>query len=208
MTDLPSLLVVVGRYGDVPGGAEVHARNVVQRLAPHFAVEVATTTATDYRTWESELTAGIDVTHIPYKGSGPATIALMTGEVDFSFAGSIVSTPYIQAGTITGYAITSKKRVPTLPNVPTSAEAGVPGFDVTTWYGLYAPRNTPKPILDALVDALQKALKDPALVNRFAELSMAPVEQERATPAALEAHLRSEIDRWGRIIKDAGITPQ
>ena len=84
----------------------------------------------------------------------------------------------------------------------------MPKFDVTTWYGLYAPRNTPKTIVDAIVDALQKALKDPTLVNRFAELSMAPVEQERATPAALEAHLRSEIDRWGRIIKDAGITPQ
>ena len=68
--------------------------------------------------------------------------------------------------------------------------------------------NTPKPIVDALVDALQKALKDPPLVNRFAELSMAPVEQERATPAALEALLKSEIDRWGHIIKDAGITPQ
>ena len=67
-------------------------------------------------------------------------------------------------------------------------------------YGLYAPRNTPKPIMDALVDALQKAMKDPPLVNRFAELSMAPVEQERATPAALEALLKSEIDRWGRMV--------
>jgi tripartite-type tricarboxylate transporter receptor subunit TctC len=95
-----------------------------------------------------------------------------------------------------------------LPNVPTSAEAGVPKFDVTTWYGLYAPRNTPKPIVDALVNALQKALTDPPLVSRFAELSMAPVELERATPAALEALLKSEIDRWNRIIKQAGIEPQ
>jgi tripartite-type tricarboxylate transporter receptor subunit TctC len=92
--------------------------------------------------------------------------------------------------------------------VPTSAEAGLPKFDVTTWYGLYAPRSTPKPIVDALVDALQKALKDPPLVSRFAELSMAPVEQDRATPAALESLLKSEIERWGRIIKQAGIEPQ
>jgi len=98
--------------------------------------------------------------------------------------------------------------VATLPNVPTSAEAGVPGFDVTTWYGLYAPRNTPKPIVDALVAALQKALKDPPLINRFAELSMAPVEEERATPAALDAFLRAETDKWSRIIKRAGIEPQ
>jgi tripartite-type tricarboxylate transporter receptor subunit TctC len=73
---------------------------------------------------------------------------------------------------------------------------------------MYAPRNTPKPIVDALVNALQKALKDPPLVSRFAELSMAPVDQERATPAALEALLKSEVDRWGRIIKQAGIEPQ
>ena len=84
----------------------------------------------------------------------------------------------------------------------------MPKFDVTTWYGMYAPRNTPKPIVDALVDALQKALKDPPLVSRFAELSMAPVEQDRATPAALETLLKAEIDRWGRIIKQAGIEPQ
>ena len=95
-----------------------------------------------------------------------------------------------------------------MPNLPTATEAGVPKFDVTTWYGLYAPKNTPKPIVDALVDALQKALKDPPLVNRFAELSMAPVEEERATPAALESFLKSEIVKWDKIIKDAGITPQ
>jgi tripartite-type tricarboxylate transporter receptor subunit TctC len=98
--------------------------------------------------------------------------------------------------------------VPTLPDVPTSAEAGLPAFDVTTWYGLYAPHGTPKPVVDKLVAALQSALRDPALVTRFAELSMTPVEQERATPAALESFLKTEIDKWGRIIKQAGIAPQ
>lgn len=92
--------------------------------------------------------------------------------------------------------------------MPTSAEAGVPEFDVTTWYGLYAPRGTPKPVVDHLVGALQTALKDPALISRFAELSMAPVESSRATPEALEAFLKSEIGKWGRIIKAAGIEPQ
>lgn len=117
-------------------------------------------------------------------------------------------TPYIQSGTIKGYAITSKKRVATLPGVPTSAEAGVPAFDVTTWYGLYAPRGTPKPAIELLVSALQTALRDPALVSRFAELSMAPVDAERATPEALEAFLKAEIGRWGKIIRAAGIEPQ
>jgi tripartite-type tricarboxylate transporter receptor subunit TctC len=117
-------------------------------------------------------------------------------------------TPHIQSRTIKGYVITSKKRVPTLPDVPTSAEAGVPAFDVTTWYGLYAPRGTPKPVVATLVTALQTALKDPALINRFGELSMTPVEQERATPEALEAFLKAEVDKWGRIVKEAGIEPQ
>jgi tripartite-type tricarboxylate transporter receptor subunit TctC len=148
------------------------------------------------------------LTPIYYKGGGPALNDVIAGHIDVYCDPATGPTPYIQAGTIPGYAITSKKRVPTLPNLPTSAEAGVPAFDETTWYGMYAPRDTPKPTVDALVDALQKALKDPALINRFAELSMTPVEDERATPAALERLLKLEIDRWARIIRDAGITPQ
>ena len=148
------------------------------------------------------------LTAVYYKGGGPALNDIIAGHIDVYCDPATGPTPYIQAGAIPGFAITSKKRVSTLPNLPTSAEAGVPAFDVTTWYGLYAPRNTPKPIVDALVEALQKALKDPALVNRFAELSMSPVEPERATPAALEAFLRSETDKWSRIIKQAGIEPQ
>jgi tripartite-type tricarboxylate transporter receptor subunit TctC len=148
------------------------------------------------------------LTPVYYKGGGPALNDIIAGHIDVYCDPATGPTPHIQAGTIPGHAITSKRRVPTLPNVPTSAEAGVPKFDVTTWYGLYAPRSTPKPIIDALVGALQTALKDPPLVNRFAQLSMAPVEEERATPAALERLLKAEIERWGLIIKDAGITPQ
>src|SRR5882724_8862571 len=151
---------------------------------------------------------GAKLTPIYYKGGGPALNDAIAGHIDVYCDPATGPTPYIQSGTIKGYAITSRQRLATLPDVPTSAEAGVPDFDVTTWYGLYAPRNTPKPTVDALVNALQKALKDPALVNRFAELSMAPVEEERATPAALESLLKSEIVKWDRIIKDAGITPQ
>jgi tripartite-type tricarboxylate transporter receptor subunit TctC len=148
------------------------------------------------------------LTPIYYKGGGPALNDAIAGHIDVYCDPATGPTPYIQSGTIKGYAITSKQRLATLPDVPTAAEAGVPAFDVTTWYGLYAPRNTPRPIVDALVDALQKALKDPALIKRFAELSMTPVEQERATPEALESFLRSEITKWDRIIKDAGIEPQ
>ena len=147
------------------------------------------------------------LTPVYYKGGGPALNDIIAGHIVYCDPAT-GPTPYIQAGTIPGYAITSRKRVTTLPDLPTAAEAGVPAFDVTTWYGLYAPRNTPKAIVDALVDALKKALKDPPLVNRFAELSMTPVEEERATPAALDAFLRAETVKWSRIIKQAGIEPQ
>lgn len=148
------------------------------------------------------------LTPIYYKGGGPALNDVIAGHIDVYCDPATGPTPYIQSKTIRGYAITSKTRVATLPDVPTSAEAGVPEFNVTTWYGLYAPRGTPKPILDRLVGALQSALRDPVLVNRFAELSMAPVEPERATPDALEGFLKAEIGKWGMIIKAAGIDPQ
>jgi tripartite-type tricarboxylate transporter receptor subunit TctC len=148
------------------------------------------------------------LTPIYYKGGGPALNDVIAGHIDVYCDPATGPTPYIQSGTIKGYAITSKKRVATLPDVPTSAEAGVAGFDVTTWYGLYAPHGTPKPVIDLLVGALQTALKDPALISRFAELSMTPVDAERATPEALEAFLKAEIGKWGRIIKAAGIEPQ
>ncbi|HEY8337448.1 MAG TPA: tripartite tricarboxylate transporter substrate-binding protein [Tardiphaga sp.] len=148
------------------------------------------------------------LTAIYYKGGGPALNDIIAGHIDVYCDPATGPTPYIQAGTIPGYAITGKKRVSTLPNLPTAAEAGVPAFDVTTWYGLYAPRDTPPAIVGALVDALQKALKDPALIERFSELSMTPVEAEQATPEALRRQLTTEIGRWDRIIKAAGITPQ
>jgi tripartite-type tricarboxylate transporter receptor subunit TctC len=153
-------------------------------------------------------TTDTKLTSVYYKGGGPALNDVIAGHIDVYCDPATGPTPYIQSGTIKGYAITSKKRVATLPDVPTSAEAGVPAFDVTTWYALYAPRGTPKPVVDVLVSALQTALKDPPLVSRFAELSMTPVETERATPEALEAFLKTEIDKWARIIKAAGIEPQ
>ena len=153
-------------------------------------------------------TTDTKLTPVYYKGGGPALNDVIAGHIDVYCDPATGPTPHIQSGTIKGYAITSKKRISTLPDVPTAAEAGFPAFDVTTWYGLYAPRGTPKPVITALVAALQTALKHPALVSRFAELSMVPVEQDRANPAALEAFLKAEIEKWGRIIKAAGIEPQ
>jgi tripartite-type tricarboxylate transporter receptor subunit TctC len=146
-----------------------------------------------------------DLTTIPYKGTGPAMNDLMGGQVDFMCDQTTNTTSQIKAGRIKVYGVTTKKRVPSLPDVPTMHEAGLPNFEVAVWHALYAPKGTPKPIIDKLVKALQDALKDSNVKLRFAELGTEPVATNRATPEALRAHLRAEVDKWGPILKKAGI---
>jgi tripartite-type tricarboxylate transporter receptor subunit TctC len=146
-----------------------------------------------------------DLTTIPYKGTGPAMNDLLGGQVDFMIDQTTNTTSHIKAGKIKVYGVTTKKRLASLPNVPTMSEAGLPNFEVTVWHALYAPKGTPRPIIDQLSKALQQALKDPVLNKRFADLGSEAVAQNRATPEALRAHLKSEIDRWRPIIKKAGV---
>jgi tripartite-type tricarboxylate transporter receptor subunit TctC len=146
-----------------------------------------------------------DVTTVPYKGTGPAMNDLLGGQVDFMCDQTTNTTSQIKAQKIKVYGVTTKKRVASLPNVPTMDEAGLKGFEVSVWHGLYAPKGTPKSVIDALTRALQVALKDDNVRLRFAELGTEPVAENRATPAALRAHLKAEIDKWGPIIKKAGL---
>jgi tripartite-type tricarboxylate transporter receptor subunit TctC len=150
-------------------------------------------------------TIGADVTTVPYKGTGPAMTDLIGGQVDFMCDQTTNTTQQIKAGTVKAYAVTTKKRVASLPNLPTLDESGLKGFEVGIWHGMWAPHGTPKPAIDKLVAALQTALKDPGLTKKFEELGTEPEPQNRATPEALRAHLKSEIDKWGPIIKKAGI---
>jgi tripartite-type tricarboxylate transporter receptor subunit TctC len=142
---------------------------------------------------------------VPYKGGGQVINDLIGGHVDFYCEPATGTTGHIQSGKIKGYAVTTKTRLPTLPDVPTTAEAGFAKIAITTWFALYAPRGTPAPVIDRLVAALQSALKDTTVVTRFAQLSMEPVSQDRATPAALDSHLRSEVASWAAILKEAGV---
>jgi tripartite-type tricarboxylate transporter receptor subunit TctC len=146
-----------------------------------------------------------DLTTVPYKGTGPAMTDLMGGQVDFMCDQTTNTTPQIKGDKVKAYAVTTKKRVASLPQLPTMEEAGLKGFEVGIWHGLWAPHGTPKPALDKLVAALQSALKDPEIIARFAELGTEPEPQSRATPEALRAHLKSEIEKWSPIIKKAGI---
>jgi tripartite-type tricarboxylate transporter receptor subunit TctC len=146
-----------------------------------------------------------EFTTIPYKGTGPAMNDLLGGQVDFMCDQTSNTISQIKAGKIKVYGVTTKTRVSALPDVPTLQEAGLPGFEVSVWQGLYAPKGTPKAVIDTLAKALQTALADPALRKRFDELGTEPASKENATPEALRKHLKSEIDKWAPIIKKAGV---
>src|SRR5436190_3603395 len=146
-----------------------------------------------------------ELTAVPYNGTGPAMNDLLGGQVDIMCDQTTNTTSQIKAGKIKVYGVTTKKRVASLSNVPTMDEAGSKGFEVSVWHGLYAPKGTPKPVIDKLTKALQAALKEDNVKQRFAELGTEPVAENRATPTALRAHLKAEIDKWSPIIKKAGV---
>lgn len=146
-----------------------------------------------------------DLTTVPYKGTGPAMNDLLGGTVDFMCDQSTNTTGHIKSGKIKVYGVTMAKRLSSMPDVPTLSEAGLPNFTISVWHALYAPKGTPKPIVDQVAKALQEALKDANLKQRYGDLGAEPVAQNLATPEALRAHLKSEIDRWGPIIKKAGV---
>jgi putative tricarboxylic transport membrane protein len=146
-----------------------------------------------------------DLTTVPYKGTGPAMNDLLGGQVDFMCDQTTNTTGQIKAGKVKAYAVTTAKRVASLPELPTMQEAGVAGFEIAIWHGLYAPKGTPKPVIDKLASALQVALKDANVKTRFAELGTEPVAVDRGTPEALRTQLASQIDLWSPIIKKAGV---
>jgi len=150
-------------------------------------------------------TVQADLTTVPYKGTAPAINDLLGGQVDVLCDQTTNTTSHIKSGRIKAYAVTSKARVPSLPDLPPAADAGLPGFEVNVWHGVYAPKGTPKPVLDKLVAALQVAIADPAFIQRMADLGSVVVSKDKATPDGLKNHLRAEIDKWTPIIKKAGV---
>lgn len=146
----------------------------------------------------------IDLTTVPYKGTAPAMTDLIGGQVDLMCDQTTNTTQQIKAGTVKVYGVTSTQRVPSLKDVPTLAEQGMKGFEVVVWHGLYAPKGTPKPILDKLVASLQAAVQDATFTSRLADLGAVPVPVAKANPEALRAHLQAEIKKWDPIIKKAG----
>ena len=142
---------------------------------------------------------------IPFKGTGPALASLEAGHVDVLCDQVSNTLPAIKAGKVKVFAVATKKRFDELPNVPTVAENGVPGFEVIIWHALFAPKGTPKPVIDKLVAALQQALKDPGFKSRMSELGADIVPADSARPDALRSLLKAETEKWAPIIKKAGV---
>jgi len=144
-------------------------------------------------------------TLVPFNGGAPAMNALVAGQVDYLCADVLTSAPQLQAGTIKAYAIAAAARSPLLPQVPTTAEAGLGEFQASTWFGLFAPKATPGPVLDKLADALDRALDDAAVRKRLAEIGNEVPDKAARGREALRALVKREIARWTPIIQAAGV---
>ncbi len=147
---------------------------------------------------------GVQMNGIPYRGTGPAMNDLLSGQFDVMCDQTTNTTNQIKEGKIKGFAVTTKTRVSSLPDLPTLDAGAVKGFEVAAWHAMWAPKGLPQDVSDKLVAALQTALRDPKVIERFASLGTEPVPAELATPAALKAHLTAEVPRWGAVIKASG----
>jgi tripartite-type tricarboxylate transporter receptor subunit TctC len=141
---------------------------------------------------------------INFNGTGPAMTDILGDRVDLMCDQTTNTTGQIKGGKVKAYGVTTKTRVKSLPDLPTLDQAGLKGFEVAVWHGIYAPKGTPKEVVAKLTQALQAALKDPKVIQAFAELGTEPVPQDQATGAALQAKLKAEIEKWRPLIQAAG----
>lgn len=160
---------------------------------PHLSLEL-------FRTM-----AGIDLVHVPYKGSGPGIVGLISGEVAVFFPSLPTATPHIKSGRVRPLGVTTATRAETLPEVPSIAEAGLPGYEATQWFGVLAPAGTPRGIIDRLHKEITAALKSPEVRK---QLGTEGAQIVASTPDQFAAYIRSETEKWARVVKAAGMTPQ
>ena len=146
--------------------------------------------------------ARISMTHVPYKGSGPATVDLLGGQVKVGLPGIAIAIPHARAGRLVPLGVTSAQRVPQFPDVPSIAEAGVPGYDATVWFGLLAPRGTPAAAISRLHREIVKVVRLPEVESAYLATGTLPVT---STPAEFGAFVKSEIAKWSQVVREAGI---
>jgi tripartite-type tricarboxylate transporter receptor subunit TctC len=148
---------------------------------------------------------GIQMEGVGYRGTGPAMNDLIGGQFDVMCDQTTTTTAQIKEGRIKGYAVTTKFKVSTLPDLPTLDSGAIPGFEVSAWHAMWAPKGLPKDVSDKLVDALQIALKDSKVIERLASFGTEPIAPALVTPDALKSHLAAEVKRWDTVIKAAGV---
>jgi tripartite-type tricarboxylate transporter receptor subunit TctC len=144
------------------------------------------------------------LTTVAYRGNGPIMNDLLGKQVDMTCDQATNTTEPIKGKLVKAYALTTKTRLASLPDLPTADEAGLPGFEVNAWHAIYGPKGLPAPVVQKLTAALQAALTDPVLLKRFEDINTVAVSRDRATPEALQKHLIAEVDKWAPIIKAAG----
>ena len=146
--------------------------------------------------------AGIEMVHVPYKGTSPAVTDLLAGQVQLLFNSMPSVLPLVKSGKLKGLAVGSAQRSPAAPDIPTVAQAGVPGFEYVTWYGMFAPARTPGNIVAKLNAQVVKILAEPEMAQRLASQGAEP---RSSTPAELATFMRDETERWKKVIQSAGI---
>ena len=146
--------------------------------------------------------AGIDLVHVPYKGSAPALNDLIAGQVSMMFDLVLTAAPHIKSGAARGLAVTGSQRSPVLPELPTVAESGLPGYEVSAWFGIFAPAGLPQPVAQRLNAEFVKVMREPDLKQRLASLGADPLT---SSPEQFSAYLRSEIDKWAKVVKASGM---
>jgi tripartite-type tricarboxylate transporter receptor subunit TctC len=149
-----------------------------------------------------ERTAHIDLVHVPYKGSGPSFQDLLAGQIPLTFDSLIQGLPHIKEGKLKALAVLGEQRSPLLPEVPTVAESGLPGFTLTNWFGMVAPAAVPPEILAKIADDTRRALKSDDMTEKLRQMATEPVGN---TPAEFAAVLRDDTAKWGRVVKEANI---
>jgi tripartite-type tricarboxylate transporter receptor subunit TctC len=204
ITDVP--MTIVGRSDFEPETLEDLVSHVSENTDTVTLAHAGIGAASQLCGLLIERAIGVDVTEVPYDGTEPALTDLIGGQVDFMCDQTTNTTGQIQSGEIKGYAVTTPERIDALPDLPTTAEAGLPDVEVGVWHGLYVPADTPDAIVQKLTDALAVALEDQAVIDEMANLGTTPVPADQVTPEAHTAKLEEQIDLWTPIIEEAGVT--
>ena len=198
---VPNVLVTNATQSDVKTARDVIA---AARKAPGQLTYASAGNGTSIHLAGEVFTslAKLDMLHVPYKGSGPAVSDLLGGQVNYMFDSITSARPHIESGKLRALGVTTAKRSSALPNVPTIAEAGLPGYEVSPWFAVFMPAATPKAIVTKLNAALLAAMKDPEVVKRFESIGAEPVG---STPDELAKHLARESERWTKLITERNI---